>query len=122
MVSKDVNNGGRTEKGINEEAKEEIIEEGGGAGFIAEGHSISISQSTIEFLLIVKQTKGAFYRKTSCGGKLVFQSNKNRVSGPKCLVTGKRIQGDVMKQTYQKVIKAAIDFGYQKESPEYHQH
>ncbi|KAJ4715167.1 60S ribosomal protein L34, partial [Melia azedarach] len=27
------------------------------------------------------------------GGKLVYQSTKKRASGPKCLVTGKRIQG-----------------------------
>ncbi|CAH9100964.1 unnamed protein product [Cuscuta europaea] len=27
------------------------------------------------------------------GGKLVFQSTKKRASGPKCPVTGKRIQG-----------------------------
>ncbi|KAL9262388.1 Large ribosomal subunit protein eL34-like protein [Drosera capensis] len=27
------------------------------------------------------------------GGKLVYQSTKKRVSGPKCPVTGKRIQG-----------------------------
>lgn len=27
------------------------------------------------------------------GGKLVYQSTKKRASGPKCPVTGKRIQG-----------------------------
>ncbi|WVZ25925.1 hypothetical protein V8G54_004469 [Vigna mungo] len=30
---------------------------------------------------------------TWCGGKLVYQSTKKRASGPKCPVTGKRIQG-----------------------------
>lgn len=30
---------------------------------------------------------------SSAGGKLVYQSTKKRASGPKCPVTGKRIQG-----------------------------
>ncbi|CAK9172174.1 unnamed protein product [Ilex paraguariensis] len=37
------------------------------------------------------------------GGKLVYQSTKKRASGPKCPVTGKRIQGDYINTTHQHI-------------------
>ncbi|KAL2985089.1 hypothetical protein AAZX31_12G129600 [Glycine max] len=57
-----------------------LIEEDGGASHLPQA------------LQLCHQIQPAQSRQDSCG-KLVYQTTKKRANGPKCTVTGKRIQG-----------------------------